>query len=77
MTLFYQFISLSIPIVINQGPSSHLPRLDLVPRAIKDLIGSLCPAALVLRGVHGFAFDAQAAALHDPLLGGHVVAELL
>ena len=30
-----------------------------------------------LGGVHRFTFDAQHAALHDPLLGGHVVAELL
>ena len=31
----------------------------------------------VLGGVDGLAFDTQATALHDPLLSGHVVAELL
>ena len=35
------------------------------------------PTILVLGGVNGLAFDTQATALHNPLLGGHVVAELL
>merc|ERR1719499_2168216 len=54
-----------------------LLHLDLVARGIVDLIGASVAVDLVALGVDGLALDAQAAALHDPLLRGDVVAELL
>mmetsp|Transcript_50721 Transcript_50721/g.151798 ORF Transcript_50721/g.151798 Transcript_50721/m.151798 type:complete len:375 (-) Transcript_50721:1777-2901(-) len=51
--------------------------VNLVSRAVVHLIRSLVAFLLVLLLLHGLALDAQVTALHDPLFGGHVVAELL
>mmetsp|Transcript_38408 Transcript_38408/g.68684 ORF Transcript_38408/g.68684 Transcript_38408/m.68684 type:complete len:502 (-) Transcript_38408:1731-3236(-) len=51
--------------------------LDLVTRAIENLIGALAGIRVILGSVDRLSLNAQAALLHDPLLGRDIVAELL
>mmetsp|Transcript_9350 Transcript_9350/g.21219 ORF Transcript_9350/g.21219 Transcript_9350/m.21219 type:complete len:1082 (+) Transcript_9350:301-3546(+) len=51
--------------------------VDLVAGAVVYLIRSLVALLLVLVLLHRLALDSQVAALHDPLLSGDIVAELL
>merc|ERR1740120_362620 len=57
---------------------SHvLLHIDLVARAIVDLLQLLVAGVLALLHIHGLTLDAKLALVHDPLLRGHTIAELL
>merc|ERR1719215_2388743 len=54
-----------------------LLHVDLVPSAIVHLVRGRVSVILALVLVDGLALDAKVTTLHDPLFGGHVVAEFL
>merc|ERR1712161_144639 len=74
LKLFLQVLDLLLLVLVGQR--CVLVDLDLVARAVEHLVRALV-AVILLIDTHGLALNAQAAALHDPLLGGHAIAELL
>mmetsp|Transcript_71171 Transcript_71171/g.197071 ORF Transcript_71171/g.197071 Transcript_71171/m.197071 type:complete len:1167 (-) Transcript_71171:43-3543(-) len=68
---------LDVLLLVLVAQRRALLHLDLVARAVVDLVGARVAGVLVVAVGDGLALDAEAPALHDPLLRRHAVAKLL
>mmetsp|Transcript_70157 Transcript_70157/g.146772 ORF Transcript_70157/g.146772 Transcript_70157/m.146772 type:complete len:654 (-) Transcript_70157:1258-3219(-) len=75
LELLLEVLDLLLLVLVGHGGA--LADLDLVASTIVDLVGALVALVLAIVDLHGLTLDTQAATLHDPLLRGDAVTELL